>query len=116
MNNAQASPVRVRTQPCAYERLTLADLAVCFMRYLIQLANIEHESTFQRIRYVGVRLNCASQVIIRITMTILDTIHRPAFYLKLISLGLSVPHRKHITSPLRAQQVNAIYAFVTMVY
>jgi hypothetical protein len=26
-----------------------------------------------------------------------------------------VPHRKHITSPLRAQQVNAIYRFVTMV-
>jgi hypothetical protein len=32
------------------------------------------------------------------------------------SIGLSVPHRKHITSPLRAQQVNAIYRFVTMVY
>jgi hypothetical protein len=29
-------------------------------------------------------------------------------------IGLSVPHRKHITSPLRAQQVNAIYRFVTM--
>jgi hypothetical protein len=24
-----------------------------------------------------------------------------------------VPHRKHITSPLRAQQVNALYRFVT---
>jgi hypothetical protein len=23
-----------------------------------------------------------------------------------------VPHRKHITSPLRAQQVNAIYSFL----
>jgi hypothetical protein len=32
------------------------------------------------------------------------------------SIGLSVPHRKHITSSLRAQQVNAIYRFVTMVY
>jgi hypothetical protein len=31
-------------------------------------------------------------------------------------IGLSVPHRRHITSPLRAQQVNAIYRFVTMVY
>jgi hypothetical protein len=31
-------------------------------------------------------------------------------------IGLSVPHRKHITSPLRTQQVNAIYRFVTMVY
>jgi hypothetical protein len=32
------------------------------------------------------------------------------------TVGLSVPHRKHITSPLRVQQVNAIYWFVTMVY
>jgi hypothetical protein len=31
-------------------------------------------------------------------------------------MGLSVPHRKHITSLLRAKQVNAIYRFVTMVY
>jgi hypothetical protein len=29
---------------------------------------------------------------------------------------MSVPHSKHITSPLRAQQVNAIYVFVTMAY
>jgi hypothetical protein len=27
-----------------------------------------------------------------------------------------LPHRKHITSQLRAQQVNAIYRFVTMDY
>jgi hypothetical protein len=26
------------------------------------------------------------------------------------------PHRKHITSPIQAQQVNAIYRIVTMVY
>jgi hypothetical protein len=32
------------------------------------------------------------------------------------SIGLSVPHSKHITSPLQAQQVNTIYRFVTMVY
>jgi hypothetical protein len=32
------------------------------------------------------------------------------------TIGLSVPHKKHITYPLRAQQVNAIYRFVTMVY
>jgi hypothetical protein len=32
------------------------------------------------------------------------------------SVYLSVPHREHITSLLRAQQVNAIYRFVTMVY
>jgi hypothetical protein len=31
-------------------------------------------------------------------------------------MSLSVPHRKHIASPLRAQQVNPIYRFVTMVY
>jgi hypothetical protein len=31
-------------------------------------------------------------------------------------MDLPVPHRKNITSPLRAQQVNAIYRFVTMVY
>jgi hypothetical protein len=36
--------------------------------------------------------------------TILDIIH------------LSLLHRKHITSPLLAQQVNAICRFVTMVY
>jgi hypothetical protein len=46
----------------------------------------------------------------------LDIIHRPVFYLKLNTIGLSVPHRKHLTSPLRAQQVNSIYRFVTMVY
>jgi hypothetical protein len=50
------------------------------------------------------------------TITILDIIHRPVFYLKLKSMGLSVPHRKHITSPLRAQQVNVMYRFVTMAY
>jgi hypothetical protein len=38
------------------------------------------------------------------------------FKTQLNSIGLSVPHRKHITSQLRAQQVNAIYSFVTMVY
>jgi hypothetical protein len=36
--------------------------------------------------------------------------------LKLNSIGLPVPHRKHITSPLQGQQVNAIYRFVKMVY
>jgi hypothetical protein len=38
------------------------------------------------------------------------------FKTQLNSIGLSVPHREHITSPLRAQQVNAIYRFVTTVY
>jgi hypothetical protein len=40
----------------------------------------------------------------------------PLFKTQLNSICLSVPHRKHITSPLRAQQVNAIYRFVTMLY
>jgi hypothetical protein len=51
-----------------------------------------------------------------ITITILETIHRSVLYLKLNSIVLSVPYRKHITPPLRAQQVNAIYKFVTIVY
>jgi hypothetical protein len=38
----------------------------------------------------------------------------PVFYLKLNSIGVSVLQRKHITSPLRAQQVNAMYRIVTM--
>jgi hypothetical protein len=41
------------------------------------------------------------------TTTILDIIHRLAFYIKQLNyVGLAAPHRKHITSPLRAQQVN----------
>jgi hypothetical protein len=62
------------------------------------------------------------------TITILDIIHRPVSYLKhdvscrclkqrnVNKIYSFVPHWKHITSPLRAQQVNAIYMFVTMVY
>jgi hypothetical protein len=73
-----------------------------------------------RLRYEPNRLMLSIglwQCYINITMTILDIIHRPVFYLKLSwthlnSIGLSVPHRKHITFPLRAQQVNAIYRFV----
>jgi hypothetical protein len=48
---------------------------------------------------------------INITITILDNIHCLLFKTQLNSTGLSVPHRKHITSPLLAQQVNAIYRF-----
>jgi hypothetical protein len=47
---------------------------------------------------------------------IMNILHRLVFYLKLNSVGLSVPRSKHITSPLRAQPFNAIYRFVTMVY
>jgi hypothetical protein len=47
----------------------------------------------------------------------MDVIHRPVlFKTQLNSIGLSVPHRKRITSPLQTQHVNAIYRFVTMVY
>jgi hypothetical protein len=35
---------------------------------------------------------------------------------QLNSIGLSVVHRKHIKPPLRAQQVNALYRFVMIVY
>jgi hypothetical protein len=52
---------------------------------------------------------------INITITILDIIHL-LFKTQLNSIGLSVPHRKHILSPLRAERVNVIYRFVAMVY
>jgi hypothetical protein len=39
-----------------------------------------------------------------------------AFVNQLDSIGLSVPHRKHITSQLQTHQVNAISRFVTMMY
>jgi hypothetical protein len=49
-----------------------------------------------------------------------NSVHYPSscllFKTQLNSICLSVTHRKHITSPLWAQQVNAIYRFVTMVY
>jgi hypothetical protein len=58
---------------------------------------------------------CDDGTYINITITIPDIIHRPGLYLKLNSIGLSVHHSKHITSPLRAQQVNAICRFVAFV-
>jgi hypothetical protein len=39
----------------------------------------------------------------------------PEFQTQLNSVGLSVPHREHITSPLWTQQVNAIYRFVNII-
>jgi hypothetical protein len=49
-----------------------------------------------------------------------NSVHYPSsrllFKTQLNSIGLFVPHRKHIASPLRTQQVNAMYRFVTMVY
>jgi hypothetical protein len=49
------------------------------------------------------------------TITILDIIHHPVFYLKLNPTVFARTSRKHITRLLRAQQANAIYRFVTMV-
>jgi hypothetical protein len=46
---------------------------------------------------------------------VLDIIHRPIFCLNTLWI-MFVPHRKHITSPLRAQQVNAIHRLLAMVY
>jgi hypothetical protein len=73
--------------------------------------------------FILMLLKCVGlwQWYINITITILDIIHRPAIYLKTLrhrirSIGLSVPHGKHITSPLRAQQVNVMYRFETMKY
>jgi hypothetical protein len=44
---------------------------------------------------------------------IIDCIHYPLccllFKTQLNSTGLSVPHRKHITFPLRAQQINGLW-------
>jgi hypothetical protein len=39
-----------------------------------------------------------------------------SFETHLNSIGSSVPQMKHITSALRAQQVNAIYMFATIAY
>jgi hypothetical protein len=36
------------------------------------------------------------------------------FKTQLSPLGFSVPLRKHVTSPLRAQQVNAVCTYVTV--
>jgi hypothetical protein len=55
-----------------------------------------------------------------VTVVYLNSGHYPSscllFKTQLNSIYLSVPHRKHITSPLRAQQFNAIYRSMTIVY
>jgi hypothetical protein len=38
------------------------------------------------------------------------------FKTQLKSLGFPLSHRKHITYPLRSQQINVTYRCVTMVY
>jgi hypothetical protein len=87
----------------------------------IRLDNLKSEWLNERIYLIKIYSMWRWFEYINITITILDIIHRPVFYLKLNStqlnsVGFSVPHRKHIMSPLRIQQVNATYRFVTMVY
>jgi hypothetical protein len=77
---------------------------------LVQFQFRDKQSLFYE-HHNGLRL--APDTESTITITILDII---VFKTQLNSIGLSVPHRNHITSPLRAQQVNAICRFVTMVY
>jgi hypothetical protein len=49
------------------------------------------------------------------TMVQGDLLKQRTQYNYCVSGHLSVPHRKHTTSPLRVQQVHAIYSFV-MIY
>jgi hypothetical protein len=99
---------------------TLAALKVSDLTYRKSRSHIFVANLFnlKSIKFkINIRFIRLLRWYINITITILDIIHRPVFYLKLNStICLSVPHRKHITSPLQAQQVNAIYRFVTMVY
>jgi hypothetical protein len=60
---------------------------------------------YSRLKYSALTTNCFA-----FSRTVYN------IYLYIRSITLAVPHKKHITSPLRAQQVNAIYRFVTMVY
>jgi hypothetical protein len=49
--------------------------------------------------------------LLRLAWTTVE-VRRPVFYLKQFnSVFLSVPHRKHITPPLRAQNVNVTMAY-----
>jgi hypothetical protein len=52
---------------------------------------------------------------INLTVTVLDIIHRHVFYLKHTMDDVHTS-RETVTSPLRVQQVNAIYRCVAMVY
>jgi hypothetical protein len=53
-----------------------------------------------------------------IAIKILENIHRHVLFKIQLNKVLCTPqpHRKQVTSPLRAQQVNAIYRLVTMMY
>jgi hypothetical protein len=71
----------------------------------------------ERATHFNCNLKSLCRWYINATITILDIIHLlPFFKPQLNFIGLSLPHRKHITSPLQAHQVDAIYRFVTMVY
>jgi hypothetical protein len=71
--------------------------------------------------YSGVTLARSLSSIVKMdTYNYQNSEHYPLLFIlhitQLNSIGLSVTLRKHITSPLRAQQANVIYRFVTMVY
>jgi hypothetical protein len=95
--------------------------AACHVLFITKISNKDNNITLPtslqvlNIQYYS-RFRGLCRWFINLLITILSIIHRPVFYLKLNSICLSVPHRKHITSPLRAQQVNVIYWSVTMVY
>jgi hypothetical protein len=80
-----------------------------------------HIHLVPRPKVVEIRSTGFCRWYINITITILDILYLPVFYLKSLrhrmrSIDLSVSHRKHITYLLRAQQVDVIYRLVTMVY
>jgi hypothetical protein len=89
---------------------------------------ISGQNTVRATRWTASQIAVLAQLRVKdlqITITILDNVHRPISCLKLdvsykCSIGLSVVHRKHITSPLRAQHVNATSIYTrmlgTMVY
>jgi hypothetical protein len=76
-----------------------------------RIQQLIHVFAFQTIRSIGLWRWYIHKII-----TILDVIHRLLLKTQFNSIGLSVPHSKHTTSRLRAQKINAIYRFVTMVY
>jgi hypothetical protein len=90
-------------------------LILIFINFILIVLLISHQPSYEYYRFYS---NVINYNYTNITITILDIIHRSIFYLKLNSTlqGLSIPHRKHITSPLWAQQVNTTYRVLTMVY
>jgi hypothetical protein len=85
--------------------VTMKDITPCSLLWR-QMQQVSPKRWWHASRSVGLW-----RWYVNITITIMDIIHRPVFYLKTQpnSISLSVPHRKHIMSPLRAQKVNAIH-------